>query len=396
MNLLSPKSISEGLSSLSFFTKDDQTAKMIRQIAISIGLQSVTSPKGNIRDAVKYYQTATSPDVLIVDVSGLQFPLNFVDDLAAVSSPHTRVIVLGKEDSVGLYRALLKRGVDDYLVTPMPETLLRESLKRLRGDGEITKTASATSVGILGTVGGAGCTSITANLLSVLTDFAHRRVVGLDLTARGGVALLFGLVDTGELHNLIKRDQNVDDLILSRAQQNLSDRAALLGFGDDITDALPFDKLEAIGERIGKYAHYLLMDFGTSSSRENMSFYLKSDLHFLVLNRSLPSLKRAKVISDFMVAQGLPLPKLILNHPRPAYSTDVTKSEIERLLDQKIAVQFPHKPRLFSKAEGEGRPAVQISRHIRQSYLELSGILTGQPTTDSSLFGRLRGAYVRA
>ncbi|MBO6824676.1 MAG: hypothetical protein JJ879_00630 [Sneathiella sp.] len=396
MNLLSPKSISEGLSSLSYFTKDDQTAKMIRQIANSIGLQSAISPKGDIRDAVKYYQTATSPDVLIVDVSGLQFPLNFVDDLAAVSSPHTRVIVLGKEDSVGLYRALLKRGVDDYLVTPMPEPLLRESLNRLRGDGEMTKTASATSVGILGTVGGAGCTSIAANLLSVLTDFAHRRAVGLDLTARGGMALLFGLVDTGELHNLIKRDQNVDDLILSRTQQNLSDRAALLGFGDDITDALPFDKLEAIGERLGKNAHYLLMDFGMSSSRENMSFYLKSDLHFLVLTRSLPSLKRAKVISDFMMAQGLPLPKLILNHPRPVYSTDVTKSEIERILDQKIAVQLPHKPRLFSKAEGEGRATVQISRRMRQSYLELSSILTGRPTTDPSLFGRLRGAYVRA
>src|ERR1700730_11226879 len=75
---------------------------------------------GGIATAVEAYGNAPTSNVIIIESESRGADLIAgLDSLAEVCDAGTRVLVIGRYNDVVLYRELLRRGISDYLISPV-------------------------------------------------------------------------------------------------------------------------------------------------------------------------------------------------------------------------------------------------------------------------------------
>src|ERR1044072_6177354 len=111
----------------SAFVTDEETAEMLRPIAVEHGWSPEKVNKGGLRNAVQTLSVSASPSILFVDLSESGDPLNDINALAEVCEPGTVVIAAGQVNDVRLYRDLVARGVPEYLLKPFSPDQLRDT-----------------------------------------------------------------------------------------------------------------------------------------------------------------------------------------------------------------------------------------------------------------------------
>ena len=87
---------------------DAETERVLQESAVMLGRCVIM--RGGIGKATEYLSQQRSPQLLIVDISGVDMPLPQMQTLADVCEPGTDVVALGDRDSVGLYRDLIEAG----------------------------------------------------------------------------------------------------------------------------------------------------------------------------------------------------------------------------------------------------------------------------------------------
>ena len=83
---------------------------------------------GGIPTAVEFYQSAPTPNLIILEsrkeprelLAGLA-------DLAEYCDPTTKVVVIGHYNDVWLYRELIRSGVSEYVVAPISMAVMQAS-----------------------------------------------------------------------------------------------------------------------------------------------------------------------------------------------------------------------------------------------------------------------------
>src|SRR5579885_3250327 len=74
---------------------------------------------GGMAAAIEAYRAAPTPNVIVLEADARNNVLTGLDQLATVCDPGTRVVVIGRVNDVGLYRELVRRGVSDYVLSPI-------------------------------------------------------------------------------------------------------------------------------------------------------------------------------------------------------------------------------------------------------------------------------------
>src|SRR5512146_707138 len=75
---------------------------------------------GGIAAAIEAYRTSATPDVIVIEAdTRAEEILGGLDQLAEVCDAGTRVVVIGRINDVTLYRELTRRGVSDYMISPV-------------------------------------------------------------------------------------------------------------------------------------------------------------------------------------------------------------------------------------------------------------------------------------
>src|SRR5580692_2062914 len=139
--------------------------------------------RGSIRAAIASMRKATTPRVLVVDISGEDQPLTALAQLADVVEPDVCVLVIGELDSVDFYREVTHNlGARDYL----PKPLTSEKVARHFGALVAGQTRAADGVPggglviITGVQGGVGATTLAVNLAGHFGISMRRHTVLLD------------------------------------------------------------------------------------------------------------------------------------------------------------------------------------------------------------------------
>ncbi|HXZ16662.1 MAG TPA: CtpF protein, partial [Roseiarcus sp.] len=74
---------------------------------------------GGANAAIEAFRSAPTPNLIVIENVGQRAQLLAnLDELAEFCDAGTKVIVVGHENDIALYRALTARGVSDYLVAP--------------------------------------------------------------------------------------------------------------------------------------------------------------------------------------------------------------------------------------------------------------------------------------
>ena len=75
---------------------------------------------GGLTAAIEAYQSSPTPNVIILETeSRSEDILGGLDQLAEVCDAGTRLVIIGRMNDVTLYRELVRRGVSDYLISPV-------------------------------------------------------------------------------------------------------------------------------------------------------------------------------------------------------------------------------------------------------------------------------------
>ena len=128
-----------------------QTAMGDRRLSRAV----VTQFPGGLLEAVSLYQNQPTPSLVIVESAERGATLlSALDRLAEVCDPGTKVLVIGQTNDIALYRELMRRGVSEYLVPPLPPLQLINAISGLYADP--AEPFVGRSVAVLGHKGGVG------------------------------------------------------------------------------------------------------------------------------------------------------------------------------------------------------------------------------------------------
>ncbi|TAN27932.1 MAG: hypothetical protein EPN31_09660 [Castellaniella sp.] len=410
--MIAPSKTRDDTQNVSFmgFVNDAASESELTRFLKTTVLGSTVVERGTIRTAIHWLHKSgvRSPQRLLVDISGITNVLDELDGLANVCEPSVQVYVIGDRNDVGLYRSLLQRGVQDYIVTPISAELLRRAL----GDG--TDTADAVRqvrngrvIAVTGTRGGVGVTSVAAHLARELAnEGGRRRVAYLDLNPyNGNGANLLGLAGGNALVDVLSNVGHLDPQYLDRTLNTRDNRLYTLCAELEYTEAFAPDEkaLTDLLNVLGQHFHYIILDMPSGGGALAAEAFANATLVCVVTDQSVHSARTlTRLMHHIQGRLRPPTTHIVLNQSRTAARGAVHTRDFTAALEWPVAVSIPFDGQAPLMAENLGDPLPSRSEFGR-GVKALAGLLTGDGLVSSrralragrasgGLFARLRGA----
>ena len=183
---------------------------------------------GGIAAATEAYNNSPTPNVILIETDArADAILGGLDKLAEVCDAGTRVIVMGRVNDVTLYRELTRRGVSEYLMTPVGP------LDVVRAISGLFSAPDAKPVGrivaVVGAKGGVGASTVAHNIAwAIGRDLALDSVVAdLDL-AFGTAGLDYNQDPPQGIADAAFSPDRVDTAFVDRLLSKCTDHLSLL------------------------------------------------------------------------------------------------------------------------------------------------------------------------
>src|SRR5262249_52725334 len=135
---------------------------------------------GGITASIEAYASSPTPNVVVIETESRGDDiLGGLDSLAECCDAGTRVVVIGRHNDVVLYREMMRRGISDYLLSPVG------TLDVVRSICGLFSAPDAKPVGriiaVIGAKGGVGASTIAHNIAWAIARDAHLATVVVEL-----------------------------------------------------------------------------------------------------------------------------------------------------------------------------------------------------------------------
>jgi pilus assembly protein CpaE len=350
---------------------------------------------GGITAAVEAYRGSPTPNVIVLESEGRHDNiLNGLDTLSEFCDAGTRVVVIGRTNDVSLYRELVRRGVSDYLITPIGTIDVVRSICGLFTAPDAKPVGRV--IAVVGAKGGVGASTVAHNIAwATAKDLALDSVVtDLDL-AFGTAGLDFnqdppqGVADA--VFSPDRIDTNFVDRLLSKCTDHLSLLAApatlerVYDFGPDAFDSI-FDSLRAS-------VPCIILDVPHLWTGWTQRTLVSADEILIVAAPDLANLRNAKNLVDFLRASRVNdrRPHYCLNQVGVPKKPEIKAADFAKgLEDQPVAV-IPYEPQLFGTAANNGQMIAEVSSGHRtaETFRQLAKLVTGRSEAKKARSGFL-------
>src|SRR3954462_12510856 len=241
--------------SVQAFCETGETAAAVQSAGEDrrLGKAHLKIQMGGMAAAAEAYRTAPTPNVIILETEGRSDILAGLDQLATVCDAGTRVVVIGRINDVTLYRELVRRGVSDYVISPVTTIDVVRSICGLFSAPEAK--AVGRIIAIVGAKGGVGASTVAHNVAWAIARELSLDSVVADLDLAFGTAGLDYNQDPPQgIADAVFSPERIDtgfvDRLLSKCTDHLSLLAApatlerVYDFGADAFDSI-FDVLRS-------------------------------------------------------------------------------------------------------------------------------------------------------
>ncbi|MDJ0686744.1 MAG: AAA family ATPase [Alphaproteobacteria bacterium] len=352
--------------------------------------------KGTIVDAIRFFGENRSPKLLVVDLGESHNPVTLVNDLANVCEPSTRVIVIGSDNSAQLFRDLMRLGVSDYLVRPVDDVSMQESILAALGapTDAPSKVRTGKTIAVASCGGGSGGSSFVANLGWVLAHEFNRHVALVDLDLQtGSLGSMLGLTPTSALADALDDIERVDELFIERAMQARSDRLFAIAAEQALTDDVRYNPelSTRFADLLSRQFHYVLLDVPRAPAAYSHGVLRAADLRVLVMEPTVSSLHQvARQLRSMDAGMSKVGTTIVLNHARQDRPKAISVDQIEQALMRKTAISLPYDSGVGDAADmGEPAAATSKGKYVA-GVRSLARELIGEPEKKStSILGRL-------
>jgi pilus assembly protein CpaE len=374
-----------GRAPLLAFVSDADTEKVLSDCLAQLSLAHGPIMRGGITKAVDFFADQRSPNILIVDVSGVDLPVSKVHALAEVCEPGVTVIAIGNRNDIGLYRDLLQSGVSDYVVKPLTPQLLAKALIARTSPAEVGPILKklGTIVAVLGARGGVGTTTLAANLSWYIANRQGRRVALVDLDLQNGdCALALNVRATPGLCEALVNPGRIDNTLLDRVMTPVGDRLFVLSSEEPLLDHVDFDAgaVETLVSVLREQFHYVIIDVPRIPGAPYRRALDIADLRIVVADQTLRSVRdTARLRAALGDGDGKHRDLVVVNRHGEGGRHAVTLHEIQHVLELRPKSVIPFLPTLFMTAASRSQVAVAQRGKFTDAVAALALELSGRP-----------------
>lgn len=353
---------------------------------------------GNIESAAEHFREAPTPDLIVVE-SRLDRGKLFaaLERLAEHCPPGTRLIVVGHDNDVALYRRLLKLGVGDYLVAPVDPLGVIDAIAQLFEEGDADRLGKVTA--FIGARGGAGSSTVAQNTAAAMARHCDSSVLLIDLDLPFGSAGLDLNMETAQgVRDALEQGERLDGTLLDRLVTQRDGRIGLLAAPCNLSKEHDPDP-EAVRHLIDTaraITPHLLIDLPHCWTGWIRKALLAADEIVLTATPDLTALRNARNIVRAARAVRLndPAPRLVLNQIGVPKRREVTPADYERVLEMAPTALIRHDPVAFSTAAANGELLVEtgVNTEATIAFDRLARLVTGQKEPEPAARGLGRWA----
>ena len=340
---------------------------------------------GGLAAAIEAYRGAPTPNVIILESEGRNDRiLAGLDALAEYCDTSTRVIVIGRQNDVLLYRELIRRGVSDYLIAPIGTIEVVRSVCGLFSAPDSKPVGRI--VAVVGAKGGVGASTIAHNVAwSAARDLALDSVVtDLDL-AFGTAGLDYNQDPPQGIAAAVFSPDRVDTAFVDRLLAKCADRLSLLAAPATLERAYDFgaEAFDAIFNSLRATVPCIVLDVPHQWSGWTQRILIGADDILIVATPDLANLRNAKNLFDFLRTSRVNdrRPYYCLNQVGVPKRPEIKPADFARALEDQPVAIIPFDPGVFGAAANNGQMIAEISSGHRAAeiFRQLAQLLTGRP-----------------
>lgn len=356
---------------------------------------------GGIGAAVEFYQTAPTPNLIILETSARPDELmNGLNELAEVCDPSTRVVIIGHHNDVSLYRDLVRNGISEYIVAPVSIADLMAVITMLfiNPDAEpLGKTMA-----FIGAKGGVGSSTIAHNVAWSISTLFQNEVVVADMDLPFGTANINFDQDPAQgIAEAVFSPDRIDEVYLDRLLATCAEHLSLLAAPsmlDKVYDfgAEDFAQLIDVAQRTAPSVVLDIPHVWNGWTRTTLS---RADEVIIVATPELANLRNTKNMVDTLkkLRPNDFAPKLVLNQVGVPKRPEISVNDFLDSLDMEASAIIPFDPHLFGTASNNGRMLAESdsASPIVTTISDLAHIITGRGAVSAKPKGGLKGILAK-
>ena len=321
-----------------------------------------------------------TPEVVLVDLSGQEQPINALMDLAEAVDAGTVVLAIGEVRDVNFYRIVVKSmGIKEYIPKPLTEDTVTEYFLPIIENmaPEQTSLRGGRMIALCGARGGVGTSCIAANLGAYIANELHRHTMLLDGEVNTGtLALDLNIASSRGLPAVLEAPQRVDQLLIERCVQDLGYRLHVMAGMEALAWEAPCNSegLATFVQAVRARYNFMLADTGARLTPLARQLLFNAQQRVIVLDPTLISMRNLEKLLGLPGGSGqAPRPLLVLN--KTGAPGGLTRNFIENKLGVPIDAVIPDLPRLAGRHSGFGTLAVRQRGPFRQGIIALAEAL---------------------
>jgi pilus assembly protein CpaE len=359
---------------------------------------------GGIVAAIEAYSGSSTPNVIVIETEGRNGEiLTGLDSLAEVCDGGTRVVVIGRQNDVLLYRELTRRGVSDYLIAPVG------ALDVVRAICGLFSAPDAKPVGriiaVVGAKGGVGASTVAHNIGWAIARDLQLDTVVADLDLGFGTAGLdFNQDPPQGIADAVFSPDRIDTNFVDRLLSKCTDHLSLLAAPATLDRVYDFsdESFDSILDVLRTSMPFVVLDVPHLWSGWARRTLIAADDILIVAMPDLANLRNAKNMLDLFKASrpNDRRPYYLLNNVGVPKRPEISSADFAKALDDQPIATIPFEPQVFGAAANNGQMIAELSASHRtaESFRQLAQLLTGRSDTKkskSSLFSPFLGKLLK-
>jgi pilus assembly protein CpaE len=321
---------------------------------------------------------STKADVVMVLFGGgEEAALGCLQGLAECSPRPVLFALLG-EQSEALMRRVLRAGTDEVLFLPLVQgDLMRTLLKVSEARRRIERRAGGMIVSVTSMGGGAGITTLCANLGLALLSAGGVRVALVDLDLQnGGLGNLLGAEPERGILALARLNRKPDSITLEAALTKHASGLYVLSApvriedSDEVSDTTVSDLLDLLRQLFD----YIVVDCGAHVDENSVAAWERSHEVLYAIEQAIGAAHRAGRFLELFQRLGIDRiePRLVLNRFQPNHP--ITEAHIVSTLKCPIYVRIPRDERVMEKSVALAQMPSQVAPNsaLVHAYEELA------------------------
>ncbi len=339
---------------------------------------------GGLDAAVEYYRDAQTPNLIIIESALRRHQLiDELERLSEVCDPGTKVMLIGHVNDVILYRELIRRGISEYIITPVQIIDIVEIISKLFSDPSAKPVGR--SIAVIGAKGGVGASTLAHNIAWSIAHDLDLDTVIADMDLPFGTANLdFNQDPPQGIAEAVFSPDRLDSTMLDRLLSDCAEKLHLLAAPAMLDRPYDFGEVafEPIVDILRAATPWVVLDVPHVWNGWTRRTLISADEVVIVAAPDLANLRNAKNLID-MLRQVRPndsAPKLVLNQMGMPKRPEIKPADFTRAIGIEPVAVMQFDCQLFGTAANNGQMLCEVQNTAKQveSIKALCKLLTGR------------------